>query len=156
MAQDSKIQWTTHHVLRFWSKVEFGHGCWLWKASATKGGYGVFAHPSGTHTTAHRIAYELAYGVPDPLLQVDHLCRNRMCVNPRHLELVTNAENTRRGLRGELPAYCKRGHKWEESNVLRNTNGRRQCKKCRQARDRRRRDASYWREYRAKRKAING
>jgi hypothetical protein len=82
---------------------------------------------------AYRLAYEAAFGpIPDGLV-IDHLCRNRECVNPLHLEAVTAAENTRRGARSRQPeprTHCIHGHELTPENVEINGTKRR-CKKCR-------------------------
>jgi hypothetical protein len=119
---------------RFWAKVDLRDmdGCWLWTAGTNRGGYGGFNVRNGGRPTtarAHRYAYEQLVGyIPDGL-QLDHLCRNRLCVNPNHLEPVSSRTNV---LRGEgLAAHnatkvrCGQGHPYEE--------GERLCKECRNA-----------------------
>jgi hypothetical protein len=84
---------------RFWEKVAKGEGCWLWTGARLRGGYGTInaGGHAATSLLAHRVAYELVRGpIPDGL-QIDHLCRNRACVNPYHMEPVSQAENLRRG-----------------------------------------------------------
>ena len=91
---------------RFWSKVLRGadSACWPWlgalQAGRGEGAYGLFAVKRGDRwcgTTAHRVAYELTHGSAPSGLEIDHLCRNRRCCNPAHLEAVTRTENQRRG-----------------------------------------------------------
>ena len=71
---------------RFWSKVRKTEGCWIWNGAIQNSGYGCF-WVNGVSLKAHRLSYELEKGkIPDGLV-IDHLCRNRRCVNPRHLEV---------------------------------------------------------------------
>lgn len=83
---------------RFWAKVEKTEpGCWLWRGYRTPNGYAQFK-ADGKTTRVHRWAYKQLVGpIPDGL-GLDHLCRVRHCVNPAHLEPVTNKENTARGI----------------------------------------------------------
>lgn len=112
---------------RFWPKVDKGgpDGCWLWTASFNPYGYGQF-YTGSRLGKAHRFAYELVVGpIPDGL-ELDHLCRNRGCVNPAHLEPVTHVENQRRMRK----SHCFRGHAYDEANTLKLRDGKRQCRSC--------------------------
>lgn len=84
---------------RFWAKVEKSEGCWLWIGTGNRSGYGHFSirgRGGRAKVGAHRFAYELAVGpIPDGLT-IDHLCFNTSCVNPDHLEPVSQAENSKR------------------------------------------------------------
>jgi len=84
---------------RFWSHVSKSDDCLLWRSTVRKG-YGRFTVRTGRAVTAHRYAYEMAFGpIPDGMT-IDHLCNNTLCVNPGHLEPVTLLENiARRDLR---------------------------------------------------------
>lgn len=83
---------------RFIEKIEFCEdGCWLWKAATKPNGYGIFCIKPRVFN-AHRLSFALQNGeTPGGRAVIDHLCRNRACVNPLHLELVDRRENLLRG-----------------------------------------------------------
>lgn len=114
-------------------------GCWEWAAAISNSGYGVLtlAKPR-RNAFAHRVSYEAFTGpIPDGM-QVDHLCRNRICVNPEHLEAVSPRTNV---LRGNTVAAaqaskvsCDHGHEFTPENTYVTRWGRRQCRACNRAR----------------------
>lgn len=85
-------------VKAFWSKVQQANGdeCWEWLGSKDTTGYGRVSR-DGVTRPAHRVAYEYLVGPIPGGLYIDHLCLNKGCVNPTHMEPVTHAENIRRG-----------------------------------------------------------
>src|ERR1035437_6893898 len=107
---------TMSMIARFWAKVDKTEDCWNWTAHTDGMGYGQLAKPGqhGGLVVAHRFAYELLVGPIPEGLQLDHLCRNRACVNPDHLEPVTRRVNILRGVGfGAVNAKkteCPRGH----------------------------------------------
>jgi hypothetical protein len=105
--------------------------CWQWTGSITSYGYGQF-HADGLQCRALRFAYTHFVGeIPDGL-SIDHLCRNKACVNPAHLEAVPLEENIRR--MHAAKTRCKHGHPWTEENLIVDGAGRRYCRICRAAR----------------------
>ena len=82
---------------RFWEKVHMTETCWWWTAAKNNRGYGMFGVNTTTLVLAHRWAYEAVRGPIPEGLELDHLCRVPLCVNPAHLEAVTHIENVRRG-----------------------------------------------------------
>ncbi len=112
-------------------------GCWVWQRSTT-GGYGR-VRSNGRLGLVHRVAYRLWVGEPIDGMQIDHLCRNRACCNPAHLEQVTPIVNQ---LRACPPlTHCRRGHELTPANVYK-YRGRRECKACKIDRQRAWREAN--------------
>jgi len=135
--------------------------CWNWISTKDYNGYGKISEgaansPDRKQWLAHRLSYTLFRGAIPEGMFIDHLCRNPSCVNPNHLEVVTNKENLHRGNNHQL-THCKKGHELVDGNILYEKYpwglGRR-CKLCRDAnrkeRDAKNRDSlnAYQREYR--------
>lgn len=140
---------------RFWSKCtpEPNSGCWLWLA-ATIRGYGVIGMSKSKKTMlAHRFAYSALVAPIQGGLTIDHLCKTECCVNPAHMEPVSNAENVRRStareatrIRHAAVTHCPAGHEYTPENTytkfqrnLEHTN--RQCRACARMRTAKRRAA---------------
>lgn len=118
---------------RLLSKVVAGpQGCWVWTDYISPKGYGRFWDGSRIQL-AHRVSYELHRGPITEGLQIDHLCRNRRCIRPDHLEVVTSRENWQRGnsITRALAdkAMCPSGHPYNHANT-RMCQGRRYCRAC--------------------------
>lgn len=127
---------------RFAEKIALTEsGCVEWIASHNGAGYGTLTiNRHGGKVLAHRFSYEWHVG-PIPLgMQLDHLCRNTLCVNPDHLEPVTHRTNT---LRGTAPTavnaaktHCNHGHPLSGANVRITPQGWRECRECKRRRSR--------------------
>ncbi len=140
---ETKDRWENN----FWAKVNKNGSipeyaphlgkCWIWTGAQDKG-YGIVRiHPQ--NYKAHRISYTLLIGTIPEGLMLDHLCRNPSCVNPEHLEPVTNSINVMRGVRKTNVTHCPYRHEYSIDNTYlypcskRYPNGRRECKTCSKA-----------------------
>jgi len=125
---------------RFWAKVEKGRRCWLWRGHVDEKGYGRFDW-NDQHGYAHRFSWEVANGEALPPLtaggmEIDHLCHNRQCVRPGHLQLVPRRENVRRAFSAagihHRTTHCPQGHPYDEANTWLDQRGRTPRRRCRQ------------------------
>lgn len=115
---------------RVFSQLEMGE-CWVFTGRKTPNGYGTVYH-NGKPKVTHRFMYEKFVGPIPEGLQLDHLCRNRACCRPAHLEPVTHAENLRRGRHaGREKTSCPKGHAYTGDNLYTTPAGDRRCRTCR-------------------------
>ena len=126
------------HIAEAWAAaahlVDARGSCWEWQGGLDHGGYGKFHHRRATYRV-HRLAYLAIVGsIPDGLV-LDHLCRNRSCCNPTHLEPVTNRVNIMRGetiaAQRAAQTHCVNGHEFTDGNTYAHPKtGTRTCKEC--------------------------
>jgi hypothetical protein len=128
---------------RFWSKVRKTQSCWLWTGSGNQRGYGQVFWKRGDEShsymrLSHIVAYELVVGTVPDGKELDHLCHNRRCVRPDHLEPVTHRENLLRGntfaSAKSRQTHCIHGHAFDAENTRIESNGTRRCRACKIAR----------------------
>lgn len=151
--ENTDEQYTARLKARIMAKVRVAEsGCWEWTAFLSDGGYGkIFVNKKGPRP-AHRVLYEIVNGPVATGLDLDHLCRNRRCVNPAHLEPVTRKENLLRSplgigkIGGAVTAakirartHCPSGHEYSETNTEARYGKWRRCRECHRQRERLRR-----------------
>jgi hypothetical protein len=111
--------------------------CWIWPMSSASHGYGqigwgIKGEPRGL-VLAHRLSYALFCAPIPEGMTVDHICRNRLCFNPAHLRMLTNAENARdNGMHRRT--HCPQGHAYDDANTHVDGRGHRKCRACARAR----------------------
>lgn len=143
---------------RFFSKVDISDQCWNWLGSNNGDGYGQIWF-NGRMVLVHRICFEhFNHKIPDGMV-IDHKCRNRSCVNPNHLQVVTLKENIQLGIpyrkdfyntgnRNIKRTHCKRGHEFTQENLVKSAKGR-MCRTCHNAYNREY-SRKNWRKYQIK------
>ena len=125
------------------ARIEVTNACHVWTGSVNDQGYGVVNCGDLYQARAHRVVWEQARGAIPDGLQLDHLCRNRACVNVSHLEAVPQVENIARGLvnrfRNGMDTKCKNGHEYTPENTYYPPSGKsyyRRCRECNRIRSR--------------------
>lgn len=126
--------------MRFMYKLTIGDDCWEWSGGTGSHGYGQFyVEEVNRNCLAHRVSYELFVGEIPEGLTIDHLCRNKLCVKPSHLEPCTREENARRAA---TKVVCLRGHNDRRAGKT----GKRYCVPC---------SRTYSLEYQARKRALS-
>jgi hypothetical protein len=124
-------------VQRFWAQITKTRTCWIWNGYVTRWGYGRFSF-NGKGLAAHRLSLNLVGIETPPHLVADHICRNKLCVNPNHLRVVTQRVNSLENNFGPTEmnhrkSHCIHGHRFDRENTrtyIREGTLRRACKTC--------------------------
>jgi HNH endonuclease len=126
----------------FWNRVDASGDCWLWTGRLRASGYSEVRLYPLEERLVHRVAWFLLCGPVPAGLTLDHLCRVRHCVNPDHLEPVTQQENNRRSQSRSAKlgrqVKCRRGHDFDKANTYVNVQGKRRCRACQRILERQR------------------
>ena len=145
---------------RFLERIKVFGECWEWQGTVAANGYGRCSMDN-RNDMAHRVSYKLFVGPIADGMTIDHLCRNKRCVNPSHLEVVTSRENTLRGdtiaAENAAKSCCHKGHPLYGENLYMSRRGSRVCRECQKQHLKRSRSTDAYRlkhaEYERKRRA---
>ena len=133
LAKVRKIYYGLSAWEAFWNRVIITNDpCWGWDGAHSSAGYARFFYGEVGYQ-AGRWLWEQLYGYVPKTYDMDHLCRNRACINPDHLEPVPHQENLARGIvgsRNKIKTHCKRGHPFDKVNTYIDREGYRQCVTC--------------------------
>lgn len=120
------------NLIKTRAEIRGPNECWLWRGTISQRGYGRFIF-KGKTKTAHRVSFELVKGPIPTGLVIDHMCRNKICINPGHLRAVTPKTNTLSGISvtavNSRKKKCKRGHPLSGYNLILKKKGR-ACREC--------------------------
>jgi hypothetical protein len=116
-------------IERFIERIEFTDTCWNWTGHLDTNGYGQI-RVAGKKPMVHAFGWNTFVGPIEPGLELDHLCRNRRCVNPDHLEPVTRQVNLQRAAAANVLTACRHGHPFTAENTRITPDGHRRCQTC--------------------------
>ena len=127
-----RIEESPTEIERFWSFVSEGPGCQEWQGIQDGYGYGSFRFRGDRRLhKAHRVSWELTHAEPiPPGFQIHHICKNRLCVNPAHLQVLPQSIHASFDSVNARKTHCPQGHPYDEENTYW-FNGARQCRACR-------------------------
>ena len=121
-------------ISRFLSGFEMpGQDCWEWEGYRTRSGYGVFSHSSmsGRDMNSHRYSFMFFRGIPPEGYHIHHICKNKACVNPDHLQSVSVKDHPDEPYSiNRNKKFCKKGHPYDVENTYFDNRGSRNCKIC--------------------------
>jgi hypothetical protein len=133
------LQISASDKARFWRRIRVLEPtlCWVWEGPKDRYGYGTMK-VAGKTRRVHRLSILISGGHLDPSLVVDHICRTRACVNPRHLRQVSNKTNLHENSASivhahSLKTHCAKGHPFGGDNLFTRHDGGRGCRQCQRA-----------------------